>query len=161
MPTPNLPKKKRSEFVPSILRQFEPRPSKAQCLRPPTGGSMSKIEICVITVPRIITWIPCKLVIPSRFISWKTHFLMLAESGILPNMTPESIHTKDESKRGFAFAFIFGVNWPVQWMQSVITLIIFWQNALPANIRKWVHSWNKTWRNDKFHGRHVSLLCVR
>ena len=24
--------------------------------------------------------------------------------------TPESIHTKDESKRGFAFAFIFGVN---------------------------------------------------
>ena len=31
--------------------------------------------------------------------------------------TPESIHTKDESKRGIAFAFIFGVNWPVQWMQ--------------------------------------------
>ena len=28
-----------------------------------------------------ITWIPCKLVIPSRFISWKTHFLMLAGSG--------------------------------------------------------------------------------
>ena len=25
-------------------------------------------------------------------------------------MKPESIHTKDESKRGFAFAFIFGVN---------------------------------------------------
>ena len=25
--------------------------------------------------------IPCKLVIPSRFISWKTHFLMLAGSG--------------------------------------------------------------------------------
>ena len=30
--------------------------------------------------------------------------------------TPESIHTEDESKRGSAFAFIFGVNWPVQWM---------------------------------------------
>ena len=30
--------------------------------------------------------------------------------------TPESIHTKDESKRGSAFAFIFGVNWPVKWM---------------------------------------------
>ena len=29
--------------------------------------------------------------------------------------TPESIHTKDESKRDSAFAFIFGVNWPVQW----------------------------------------------
>ena len=28
--------------------------------------------------------------------------------------TPDSIHTKDESKRGTAFAFIFGVNWPVQ-----------------------------------------------
>ena len=38
--------------------------------------------------------------------------------------TPESIHTKDESKRGSAFAFIFGVNWSVQLM----------------------------WRNDKFHG---------
>ena len=33
--------------------------------------------------------------------------------------TPESIHTKDESKRGIAFAFIFGVNWPVQWVQPV------------------------------------------
>ena len=30
--------------------------------------------------------------------------------------TPKSIHTKDESKRGSAFAFIFGVNWPVQSM---------------------------------------------
>ena len=30
--------------------------------------------------------------------------------------TPELIHTKDESKRGSAFAFIFGVNWPLQWM---------------------------------------------
>ena len=30
--------------------------------------------------------------------------------------TPKSIHTKDESKHGSAFAFIFGVNWPVQWM---------------------------------------------
>ena len=26
------------------------------------------------------------------------------------NTMPESIHTKDESKRGSAFAFIFGVN---------------------------------------------------
>ena len=30
--------------------------------------------------------------------------------------TPESIHTKDESKHGSGFAFIFGVNWPVQLM---------------------------------------------
>ena len=33
-------------------------------------------------------------------------------------------------------------------------LIIFWQNTVPANIRKWVFSWNQhdgiTWRNYKF-----------
>ena len=61
---------------------------------------------------------------------------------------PESIHTKDESKRGSAFAFIFGVNWPVQWVQSVNHPNHTWWNALPANnIRKWVQPWNKTWRN--------------
>ena len=38
---------------------------------------------------------------------------------------PESIHTKDESKRGSAFAFIFGVNWPVQW-----------------DVTEWQVSWN-------------------
>ena len=31
-------------------------------------------------------------------------------------ITPESIHTKDVSKRGSAFAFIFGVNWPLEWI---------------------------------------------
>ena len=46
--------------------------------------------------------------------------------------TPESIHTKDESKRASAFAFIFGVNWPVQWMQ----------------------------RNYNFHGIH-EYTCIR
>ena len=49
----------------------------------------------------------------------KTNFLTLAGSGILPNMIRAvnrlhslywSIHTKDESKRETAFAFIFGVN---------------------------------------------------
>ena len=51
----------------------------------------------------------------------KTHFLILAGSVFCQIMIravsegnddtmPESIHTKDESKRGFAFAFIFGVN---------------------------------------------------
>ena len=30
--------------------------------------------------------------------------------------TPKSIYTKDESKRSSVFAFIFGVNWPVQQM---------------------------------------------
>ena len=52
------------------------------------------------------TWIPCKLVIPSRFISWKNSFLT--------------------------------------------ALIMFWQNPLPVNFRKWVFSWNKTLRNYKF-----------
>ena len=31
------------------------------------------------------------------------------------------------------------------------------KNALLANNRKWVFSWNKMWRNDKCHGFHVSL----
>ena len=39
-------------------------------------------------------------------------------------------------------------NWAL-WSQ-LTTLIIFWQNTLPANIRKWVFSWTKTWRNYKF-----------
>ena len=53
--------------------------------------------------------------------------------------TPESIHTKDESKRGSAFAFIFGsiLNWPILFM----------------------------WRNDKFHGIHdmcqMIFFCLR
>ena len=59
-----------------------------------------------------------KLVIPLDFISWVNSFSDISRMCILPNMTPESIHTKDESKRGFAFAFVFGVNWPVQWVQS-------------------------------------------
>ena len=64
--------------------------------------------------------------------------------------TPESIHTKDESKHGFAFTFIFGVNWPIYECNRLTAQIIFWQNTLPANIRKWVFSRNKTWRNYKF-----------
>ena len=52
-----------------------------------------------------------KLVIPLHLISWKKDSNWCCDA-----TTPESIHTKDESKRGSAFAFIFGVNWPVQWM---------------------------------------------
>ena len=60
------------------------------------------------------------------FYFMKKSFSDISRKWILPNMiragtkkdatqccdttTPESIHTKDESKRGFAFAFIFGVN---------------------------------------------------
>ena len=40
-----------------------------------------------------------------------TSFLILAGSVFCQEMIKAvSIHTKDESKRGFAFAFIFGVN---------------------------------------------------
>ena len=44
------------------------------------------------------------------------HFMKKDSKQSCDTTTPESIHTKDESKRGSAFAFIFGVNWPVQWM---------------------------------------------
>ena len=46
-----------------------------------------------------------KLVIPLHLISWKKDSKRCCDTTM-----PESIHTKDESKRGSAFAFIFGVN---------------------------------------------------
>ena len=44
------------------------------------------------------------------------HFMKKDSKRCCDTIMPESIHTKDESKRDSAFAFIFGVNWPVQWM---------------------------------------------
>ena len=50
------------------------------------------------------------------FYFMENSFSDVSRKWILPNMIragttmPESIHTKDESKRGIAFAFIFGVN---------------------------------------------------
>ena len=44
------------------------------------------------------------------------YFMKIDSKPCCDTTTPESIHTKDESKRDFAFAFIFGMNWPVQWM---------------------------------------------
>ena len=38
------------------------------------------------------------------------YFMDKDSKGCCDTTTPESIHTKDESKRGSAFAFIFGVN---------------------------------------------------
>ena len=38
------------------------------------------------------------------------HFMKKHSKPCCDTTTPESIHTKDESKRGSAFAFIFGVN---------------------------------------------------
>ena len=38
------------------------------------------------------------------------HFMKKDSKRCCDTTTPHSIHTKDESKRGSAFAFIFGVN---------------------------------------------------
>ena len=65
-----------------------------------------------------------KLAIPLHFYLIKKHSKRCCDTTM-----PEAIHTKDESKRGSAFAFIFGVNWPLQSMQ----------------------------RNDKFHGIHKNF----
>ena len=42
--------------------------------------------------------------------SVKSYFMKKDSKRRCDTTTPESIHTKDESKRGSAFAFIFGVN---------------------------------------------------
>ena len=80
----------------------------------------------VHNVATTIAWIPCELVILSRFISWKTHFLISAGSVFCK----KTIRVANQ-------------------IMARLTppLIIFWQNTLPANIRKWVFSWNKMWRN--------------
>ena len=49
--------------------------------------------------------------------------------------TPESIHTKDESHRGSAFAFIFVVNWPVKW--DVTEWQVSWKSCL-GEIIDWI-----------------------
>ena len=64
-----------------------------------------------------------KLVIPLHFTSWKKDSKRCCDT-----TTPESIHTKDESKRGSAFAFMFGVNWPVQW--DVTEWQVSWNSCL-------------------------------
>ena len=66
------------------------------------------------------TWIPWNL--SFRFISFheKTNSKWCCDT-----TTQESIHTEDESKRDSAFAFIFGVNWPVQWMWFNDKFMIF------------------------------------
>ena len=61
--------------------------------------------------PVMVNMNSMKRVIPLHFIWWKKDSKLCCDTTM-----PESIHTKDESKRGSAFAFIFGVNWPVQWM---------------------------------------------
>ena len=57
-------------------------------------------------------------IVPMSWIPWNLSFRYMLfhekdSKRCNDTTTPESIHTKDESKRGSAFAFIFGVNWPV------------------------------------------------
>ena len=81
------------------------------------------------TVPN--SWIICKLVIPSRFISWKTHFLMFAGSG----------------------SYQIWLGWLTAPRSTA--LIVFGKNALPANIRKWVFHEIKCDGITSLHGIHV------
>ena len=61
-----------------------------------------------VTLVRAISWILWNLF---HFISWKKDSKWCCYT-----TTPKSICTKDESKHVIMFAFIFGVNWPVQWV---------------------------------------------
>ena len=66
-------------------------------------------------------------IIPSRFISWVKSFSDINRKWILSAATliVRSIHTKDESKRDSAFAFIFGVNWLIQGQEKKLFGIRF------------------------------------
>ena len=64
---------------------------------------------------------PMKLVIPLHSLYW-------------------SIHTKDESKRGTAFAFIFGVNW--LWRCGVTASFEVFFFLMTWNVMEWQVSWN-------------------
>ena len=58
--------------------------------------------------PRVIT--ECTHEFHETCHSVTSYFLKKDSKRCSDTITPESIHTKDESKRGSAFAFIFGVN---------------------------------------------------
>ena len=65
--------------------------------------------------------LPCQNWYPQAWIPWNLlsfiFYSMKKDSKrCCDTTTPESIHTKDESKRSSAIAFIFGVNLPVQSM---------------------------------------------
>ena len=71
---------------------------------------VKQIHDCVLYDSNLISWIPSNL--SFRYIL----FMKIDSKWCCDTTTPESIHTKHESKRDSAFAFIFGVNWPIQWM---------------------------------------------
>ena len=62
--------------------------------------------------------------------------------------TPESIHTKDESKRESAFAFIFAVNW--FWHSGVTALFGVFSQLTSQIIFGKMH-FLLIWKNEFFH----------
>ena len=99
----------------------------------------------------IVTWIPSKLVIPSCFISWKTHFLMLAGSGSYQKMTRAVNQSQftPKMKANAVSRLLSSLVWIDQYHECnrLTALILFWENTVAVNIRKLVFSLNKTWRN--------------
>ena len=88
-----------------------------------------------------------KLVIPLHF-----YLIKKDSKRCCDTTTPESIHTKDESKRGFAFAFIFGVNWPLQWMKQNDKFHGFMWCGIPNTI-------NMKWHRSPWHN--ITLLRLQ
>ena len=100
-----------------IAALLPPRPPGNKVTR--IHGSKTRLNIVSFKLQTKETW--------SKYLQWNHefhetchsitfHFMKIDSKRFCDTTTPESIHTKDESKRGSAFAFIFGVNWPVQWM---------------------------------------------
>ena len=64
-------------------------------------------------LPLVFDDLPLELHNDDMFLRYQVSILLIMKKDskrCCDATTPESIHTKDESKRGSAFAFIFGVN---------------------------------------------------
>ena len=90
-------------------------------------------------------WIPQKLVTPSSFISWKTHFVMLAGNGLHHSLY-WSIHTKDESKSDQTRNRVCFHLWCeltlVLWCHSIVWGLFSWKKKL----MEWEVSWNSSYK---------------
>ena len=110
-------------FFSSLSCSFQPVPFSVQSSNSSVLLFCKQFEYCSDNNKRVSplqnTWTSCLLSI--AWIPWNLSFLYISfmkkdSKRCCDTTTPESIHTKDESKRGSEFAFIFGVNWPIQWM---------------------------------------------
>ena len=84
--------------------------SEDKAFRGTDGSIKSKYWYTLFTPQFHIAWIPWNLSFRYTLFHEKRFQTMLWHHNARVNSH------KDESKRGCAFAFIFGVNWPVQWM---------------------------------------------